>query len=146
MSIARVVSQCCFSIVASLLDQYWTSTGPVLDQYWTSTGAVLGQYCISTGASTVSVLVPVLVPVLEQYVTPKMPHNREAPMHGPVRVLPQAKVPPPIPPPPELKCRLCPWAACTFAKGGGGMGGGIAPSPHPPPPKVKKAQKPNHSA
>ena len=96
MSIARVVSQCCFSIVVSLLDQYWTSTGavldqywgqywgqywvstgPVLDQYWTSTGAVLGQCCISTGASTESVLGavlgtvlgPVLGSVLDQYWT-----------------------------------------------------------------------------
>ena len=39
---------------------------------------------------------------------------------------PKPKCPLPFPLPPELKCRLCPWAACTFAKGGGGMGGGIA--------------------
>ena len=48
----------------------------------------------------------------------------------------------PFPLPPELKCRLCPWAACTFAKGGGGMGGGIAPSPHP---KSKKPKNPKFS-
>ena len=33
-------------------------------------------------------------------------------------------MPPPIPPPPWAKCRLPRGKACTFAQGGGGMGGG----------------------
>ena len=35
-------------------------------------------------------------------------------------------MPPPIPPPPWAKCRLPRGKACTFAQGGGWMGGGIA--------------------
>ena len=52
---------------------------------------------------------------------------------------PKPRCPLPFPLPPELKCRLCPWAACTFAKGGGGMGRGIAPPTHP---KSKKLKNP----
>ena len=35
----------------------------------------------------------------------------------------------PFPLPPELKCRLCPWAACTFCSGGRGNGRGHSPPP-----------------
>ena len=127
----------------TLLIHYWYTTDTLLIHYWYTTGTLLShywhQYCSSTDT--------VLPPVLKQYWTTSLAidilnfffgthflclHLRQIMCNfwifvfWPIFSLWQGggKLPPPIPPPPWAKCRLPRGKACTFAQGGGGMGGG----------------------